>query len=123
MGAPSADTMDWAHGTVERHACYWEDLRLDQRRFEVLFSRLCAIAAKVEPLTLENATMKGMWYGPRGFFILPPEATSAYQQFLTDILRHADWEQKFSRQYLNTRLRPVIEDYTLAGEAAARVAL
>jgi hypothetical protein len=96
---------------------------LDHRRFDVLFSRLCAIAARVEPLTLENATTKGMWYGPRGFFILPSEPNREYHQFITDILRHSDWEQKFSRQYLNARLRPVLEEYNLAGEAAARVAL
>lgn len=67
--------------------------------------------------------MTGMWYGPRGFFILPPETTREYHQFITDMLRHSDWEQKFSRQYLNTRLRPVLEDYNLAGQAAARATL
>jgi hypothetical protein len=96
---------------------------LDHRRFDVLFSRLCAIGAKVEPLTLENATFKGMWFGPQGFFLLPPAATAEYQQLITDILRESDWEQKFSRQYLSNRLRPVLENYHLAGEAAARDAM
>src|ERR1017187_9324902 len=106
-----------------RYACCWEDLRLDQRRFDVLFSRLCGMGAKLEPLTLENATIRGMWWGPRGAFILPPQATSEYHQLITEILRESDWEQKFSRQYLSNRLRPIVEDCVLADKAAVRAGL
>jgi hypothetical protein len=93
---------------------------LDQRRFDVLFSRLCAIAANVEMLTLGNATMVGMWFGPRGFFILPTEANAAYGHFITGFLREDDWELKFSFQYVNPRLLEVLEDYKLLGVTAAR---
>ena len=96
---------------------------MDQRRFDVLFSRLCGMGAKLEPLTLENATIRGMWWGPRGAFILPPQATSEYHQLITEILRESDWEQKFSRQYLSNRLRPIVEDCVLADKAAVRAGL
>jgi hypothetical protein len=74
----------------------------------------------VEPLTLQNAAMAGMWGGARGMFILPPDAASKYWQFLAEMLEHADWEQRFSIEYLNKRLRTVLEDYALLGEAIAR---
>jgi len=64
-----------------------------------------------------------MWWGPRGAFILPPEATKEYHQLVTEILRESDWEQRFSREYLSNRLRPVVEDYVLSDETAVRVGL
>ena len=109
--------LPWNVTRVRRRICVWISVGLK------CSFRACARATQVQILTLENATIKGMWYGPRGFFILPTEANRDYQQFLTDILRHADWEQKFSREYLNTRLRLVLEDYRLSGQAAARIAL
>jgi len=96
---------------------------LDKRRFDVLFQRFCAIARSVEPMTAANITMNGMWYGPRGFFLLRPEAAIPYQQFVTDVLREADWDQKFSREYLRSQLRPLLEEFILTGEPSAKTGL
>jgi hypothetical protein len=96
---------------------------MDDRVFEVLFKRVCSVVEALQPFTLETADIHRMWFGPRGFFLLSPKGVEGRVDLVRHALRYADWAQKFSAEYLNTRLRDIIEIHATQGADQAKHAL
>ena len=96
---------------------------MDRRIFDLLFKQLCAIATNLQSVLSPDADIHRMWYGPRGFFLLAADDMPRLDKLIRDLLRHSDWNDKFSPSFASKRLREIMETHAIDGDSAARLAM